>query len=293
MNKLESEIDNIQRFANACIGREYRVLCYSFSAKLEHLNEEQAKKSVDVDLIKITDELMMLVRQNSILHSLADYVDGSNFLWDSTFIETLTADEKKKYTKFNSALLDISSFTDNSTIYDAELPYFSSVIKYAVLIRYINYLKKIVALEQLQQPVILEGSEIEPQKIERKLDFESKFENWQIDILTECINNVKIFSKPVTAQTMSNVFSCKLKEPLQVAKYKNKLLAYFFSSLDNRALITRDWQVVCSKNRLFLSSAKGIILQQGHLSSAVSQNNEFLPKDCHIIDNYIKKLKRD
>jgi len=285
MNKLESVVDSVQQFANLCIRREYELRSYSFSAKLEHLNEKQTQTVVDSELLKTTDELMLIIRHSPILLSLSDYIENPNFLWDSTFIEMLSTDEKKKDVKFNTSLLDIATYTDNPQIYDTELPHLSSIVEYAVLVRYINYLKKFVQAEDLPEPP-------KPDKPEQPRHFESKFEDWQIDILTECVNEARIFNAPITSQMMKDILLCKLKEPLRVAKNKNKLLAYLFYQLDNRSYIVRDWQAVCAKNELFISSGKGIILQQGNFSSAVSQNNEFPPKDCHIIDKYIKQLKR-
>ena len=235
---------------------------------------------------------MLIIRHSPILQSLSGYIENPNFLWDSTFIEMLSTDEKKKDVKFNTSLLDIATYTDNPQIYDTELPHFSSIVEYAVLVRYINYLKKFVQAEDLPEPTIPEEPEIKLNKPEQPRHFESKFEDWQIDILTECVKEARIFKSLITSKTMKNILLCKLKEPLQVAKNKNKLLAYLFYQLDNRSYIVRDWQAVCAKNELFISSGKGIILQQGNFSSAVSQNNEFPPKDCHIIDKYIKQLKR-
>ncbi|MBS5979697.1 hypothetical protein [Dysgonomonas sp. Marseille-Q5470] len=293
MNKLESVVDGVQQFANLCIRREYELRSYSFSAKLEHLNEKQRQTVVDSELLKAADELMLIIRHSPILQSVADHTDSPNFLWDSTFIEILSTDEKKKYTRFNTLSLDFATYAGNTQIYDAELPYFSSVIEYAVLVRYINYLKRFVQEEDLSEPVTPEEPEIKIEKPEQSRNFESKFEDWQIDILTECVNEVRIFSTSISSQTMTDILSCKLKEPLRVAKNKNKLLAYLFYQLDTRSYIVRDWQAVCAKNELFISSGKGIILQQANFSSAVSQNNESPPKDCHIIDKYIKELKRD
>lgn len=285
INKLETIIDSIQRFANVCIRREYELRSYSFSAKLEHLNEMQRQSVVDSELMKVADELMMLIRRCPILQSLAEDMDNPNFLWDSSFIETLSADEKKRYTKFNPSLPD-------KAIYDADLPYFSSVVEYAVLVRYINYLKKFVREEVLPETPKPEEPETKTDKPEQARHFESKFEDWQIDILTECVNEARIFSTPMTLQSMKDTFLCNVSEPIQVARNKNKLLAYFFYQLDTRSYIVQEWQAVCAKNELFMSS-NGIILQQGNFSSAVAQNNEFPPKDCHIIDKYIKQLKRD
>lgn len=293
MNKLESVIQNIQQFANLCIRREYDLRAYSFSAKREHLNEKQRQVVVDEELLKTSDELMLTIRRNPILQSLSDYSDSPNFLWDSTFIEMLSADEKKKYAKFDLSLPDIAAYTGNPQIYDAELPYLSSVIEYATLVRYINYLKKFVHTADVLEPLAPENIEIKVETPEQPRHFEANFEDWQIEILSKCVNEARIFSTSITSQTMKDILLCNLSEPIRVAKNKNKLLAYLFYQLDSRSYIVRDWQAVCAKNELFISSGKGIILQQGNFSSAVAQNNEFPPKDCHIIDNYIKQLKRD
>lgn len=286
MDTREVKIKEIQKIANFFINKDVDILYYSFNAKFEHLNNEQKQEAVDSELLKISDKLMLLIRDNPILMEFKHTIDSSNFLWDSSFIEALTLDEERKYYTFDKLQY-------NKELLDKELPYFSSVVEYAVLVRYINYLKKFVREEVLPEPFKPEEPEIKTDKPIQPGNFESKFEDWQIDILTDCVNEVRIFNTPITSNTMKNILSCKLEEPLQVAKNKNKLLAYLFYQLDSRSYIVRDWQAVCAKNKLFVSSSKGIILQQGNFSSAVAQNNEFPPKDCHIIDKYIKQLKRD
>lgn len=286
MDTREVKIKEIQKIANFFINKDVDILYYSFNAKFEYLNNEQKQEAVDSELLRISDKLMLLIRDNPILMEFKHTIDSSNFLWESSFIETLTLDEERKYYAFDKLQY-------NKELFDKELPYFFSVVDYAVLVRYINYLKKFVREEVLSEPSKPEEPKIKTDKPIQPGNFESKFEYWQIDILTECVNEVRIFNTLITSKTMKNILLCNLKEPLQVAKNKNKLLAYLFYQLDSRSYIVRDWQAVCAKNKLFVSSGKGIILQQGNFSSAVAQNNEFPPKDCHIIDKYIKQLKID
>lgn len=255
--------------------------------------------ATEKEVEKVSDEFVVLLRLNPILQQLSDCIDTSNFLWDSTFIEALSLDEKRKYSDFKVSLLDSNTYLQNPTQYDEQLPYLSAIINYAVLSRYISYLKGLmptVAVRAKTEEVI-EKITVKPEAnidiVEEPQDFESNFNKKQVELLAQCVNELKLFKSLVSAELMHDIFLCKLKEPLRIGKNKNKLLAYLLSSLDNHSLITREWQSVCAKNGLFLSSGKGVVMQQGNFSSAVAQNNEFPPKDSHIIDNYIKQLKRD
>lgn len=294
MNKLESNMKSIQQFANACINKVYNSYSHSFTIKREILNTEQAKSATEKELERVSDELMVLLRQNLILKSLSNYIETTDFFWESLFIETLSPDEKRKYAGVNILSLNTNSYIQTPTLYDEELPYLSAVINYAALIHYANYLKSLIPAEKTENPIKeAENTESKTIPTNELQNFESNFEDWQLAVLVQCLNELKIFKTTITPEIINDIFSCKLKEPLRIARNKNKLLAYFFYALDNRSLITREWQAVCAKNKLFLSSGKGTVMQQGNFSTAVAQNNEFPPKDCHIIDNYIKQLKRD
>ncbi|MCC8035588.1 MAG: hypothetical protein LIO77_06620 [Rikenellaceae bacterium] len=278
MSKLETNIKHIQRFVNQCINKGVSSYTYSFSVKRELLNEKQATVATENELVKFSDEITILLRQNPILKSLKSYIETSDFLWESSFIENLSALEKKKYAGFNVSSLNTDSYAETPETYDQELPYLSATIQYVLLSRYVDYLKTFTSIENIidnPEPaeVTAEPEEINVIPVIEPLNLESNFDKRQIEILTKCLNELKIFTIPVTAKMMKDILSCKLKEPLKISKGKNKLLAYFFSSLDNRSLISREWQSVCAKSRLFLSSGKGAIMQQGNFSSAVAQNN--------------------
>jgi len=300
MSKLKINIKNIQYFANQCIDRVYNSFFHSFSIKQELLNEEQFNNATKKELEKTSDELMILLRKNPILKSLSDYIETTHFLWESAFIELLSPDEKKKYAEFNIVLLDVKNYIQNPTLYNEEIPYLSAIINYKAFNLYAKYLKSLIKPEKPQTPTNYQF--VEPQKKKenkvkvreesKEQDFGAKFEEWQIELLTKCINDSRIFSKTITSETMKEIFLCTLKFPLIVANGKNKLLAYFFASLDDRSLIIKNWQSLCSRKKLFLSY-KYTPLLQNHFSSAVNQCREIPPKDCHIIDKYIKQLKKD
>lgn len=132
----------------------------------------------------------------------------------------------------------------------------------------------------------------EPQQPEIIIkDFKSTLNEKQIEILVECINKIKILETAITIDIVEQILSCTTKQPLKIASKKNKLLIYLFTALSNRYHIVREWQAVCAQNKIFLTSEKGVFLNQDIISSTVNTNLEYPPKDSHIIDNYIKQLQ--
>ena len=139
-------------------------------------------------------------------------------------------------------------------------------------------------------PIITEKSEKREQlRPVIKRTFESFLDDEDINVLVKCINEVRLFNIPVTPELLKKLFVCELDVPLKTTN--NKLLAYLFSMLNYRNLITPNWQAVCGANKLFLS-LNGKILTQANLSSANAQANEVSPKGSEIIDKYLKHLKR-
>ena len=122
-------------------------------------------------------------------------------------------------------------------------------------------------------------------------DFKSTLNEKQIETLVECVNKIKILDTAMTIDIMQQILSCTTKQPLRIASKKNKLLIYLFNELNKRCYITSSWQAVCAQNKIFLTSEKGVFLNQDNISSTVSTNQDYPPKDSHIIDKYIKELQ--
>lgn len=119
----------------------------------------------------------------------------------------------------------------------------------------------------------------------------NNLKDWQINLLTECINEAGIFVNVATHLMVKQIFTCTLKEPVRLNNYKNRLLAYLFYNLYSLNLIPEQWQSICGKNELFISF-KGTLLTKDDLASASFQAKENPPKDSIIIDNYLKQLKK-
>ena len=236
-------------------------------------------------MFRVTDILVQLCK-NKVIDSLFEYTDNPEFLWNSSFIEYLTPNEKKKYRNFNLSAFDLNQYKVQNHSYDENLPYFSQIVQFIVYSKHIQLLKNELEFYQPSNPV---NVKVEEKPVIKKT-FESNFNKQQIEILTCCINEAYIFTEFVSSDTVNQIFECKLSTPLKVNN--NRRLAYFFVSLDDRSLITRNWQSVCEANQLFLSSLKGNVLKQTDLSTATNECRDFPPKNSATIDNYIKELKK-
>ena len=119
--------------------------------------------------------------------------------------------------------------------------------------------------------------------------FKCKLNNAQIKLLTECINEINIFSTEVNPQILEDFFNCRLSG---VLKSKNNiLLAYLMTGLSTREYITSVWQSVIYNNKLILAPQKDDYLNEYDLSSANNGANGLLNKKTEIINKYIKQLK--
>ena len=277
---IESVIRNIQNMANKCISRDLKAMNESLSLKLHYFDNEQRKSFLQQELFRNTDLLVQL-RKNPVIDSLFEYTDSPDFLWDSTFIEHLDPGEKKKYQNFDF---------NRNIIHDDDIPYFSQIVQFVVLSKFIKVLKNELELYQMPKPANENKLDSVVEKISTRKTFESNFDKQQIEILTCCINEARIFAETVSAKIVIQIFNCNLNKPLRVKN--NRRLAYFFASLDDRSLITHHWQSVCEANQLFLSSLKGNVLKKTDLSTATNECRDFPPKDALIIDKYLKQLKK-
>ncbi|MFC0343831.1 hypothetical protein ACFFH5_06445 [Epilithonimonas hispanica] len=297
---LEKNIKKLQQYVNDSIDAKYRDYSFSYSVKYSYLTEQQKNSVTEFEIEEFSNKLMLFVRKNRVLKQIIHDIEKPDFLWEGSFVECLSGEEKKTYVEYDFSSFNILEFIKTPSLYDETLPHLSHIIDYVVCIRYLKYLKSLIKPEKPQKPTNYQF--VEPQKEkEHKVkvreesteqDFGAKFEEWEIDLLTKCINDSRIFSKTITSETMNEIFFCRLKFPLIIANGKNKLLAYFFTSLDDRSLIIRNWQSLCERKTLF-QSFSGHILKQNDYSSNVYSNKIKEPKDCHIIDKYIKQLTKD
>lgn len=298
MDALKSSLENTQTLMNSFIRENEKNLAEGIDVRLKYLPEKQSQNLIEQELVKITERLAEIIIASPIVTELSKYTNNSNFIWESNILEILSPNEIKKYRNIDVHQFDYNKYNSQKNCYDDKLPYFSDIIEYISLNKYADYLNflentynsanKNVEISDIPIDTSKEQNE---NKIKQLKSFDCAFDDRQIRILTECVNEAKIFSAPVTTKVIKQLFILgKLKEPLIVRS--NKLLAYFFASLDDRSYITHNWQSVCDTNELFLTSSKGKRLTRSDLSSANNTSRDNPPKESEIIDKHIKQLKK-
>lgn len=276
------------------------------ASKSLYFDEEQADKLEQQEYVRTADELVQLYIRYSVLNDIQYFYSVSDFFWESGFYESLKSDEKRKYMSFNPLSFDYSRYEQDNTVYDEELPYFSVVVKAVVLERYSEYLRKkkeskVQAEMQLQQeqeelqPIQDKCQEpkIIPHVAETENPFKSILNDRQIALLVDCINEVEIFNALMTFEDLKAILSCKPKVIFR--SNNNRLVAFLFSELSNRGLITPNWQSVIARNKLFVTKniKKDKYLNQGDLATAANYvKGVEHEKDYVTISNYIKQLKK-
>ena len=304
--ELKVKFDHIQGIFNRCINHAYQIITDSIVAKSEYLNREQADELEQQEYIRTTDELAQLYIRYSVLDDIQNFYSIPDFFWESGFYEALKPDEKRKYLLFSPLSFDYSRYEQENSVYDEELPYFSVVVRVVVLERYSAYLRK--KKEDRAQAELEPQPEQEVQKpttntelpikvvppiAEPENPFDSVLNDKQIELIADCINEVKMFNASVTVDDLKAILSCKPNAILR--SNNNRYVAFLFSELSNRSLITTNWQSVIANNKLFLSKDKSRdkYLNQGDLATATNYVKGIShEKGFATIYNYIKQLKR-
>lgn len=304
--ELKIKFDHIQGIFNRCINHASQVMIDGIASKSLYFDEEQADKLEQQEYVRTADELVQLYIRYSVLNDIQYFYSVSDFFGESGFYESLKSDEKRKYMSFNPLSFDYSRYEQDNTVYDEELPYFSVVVKAVVLERYSEYLRKkkeskVQAEMQLQQeqeelqPIQDKCQEpkIIPHVAETENPFNSILNDRQIALLVDCINEVEIFNALMTFEDLKAILSCKPKVIFR--SNNNRLVAFLFSELSNRGLITPNWQSVIARNKLFVTKniKKDKYLNQGDLATAANYvKGVEHEKDYVTISNYIKQLKK-
>ena len=298
-DRLETQLTKIQSFVNHCVMQTFNVLIGNIMRKKECIGTMILKGMLQEEFLQITDKLSSIYMKYSALSCVEESYNENNFLWDSTFYESLNKEQMGKYSNF-----DLSTF-DYHTLYDEDLPMFSSLIDAILYERYSHYLKceieKIELSEikksfQRHSTIVYDNIEPSPPKEKPMIvgneinSFKSDFSEEQIEILTDCINEAKLFTTSVSPKITKSLFDCNLKGVLK--SNNNRLLAYLMQSLNLRGYVTDEWQSTIARSKLILGKTKDTPLTRTDLSTATDQINMKQPKGWETIDNYIKQLKK-
>ena len=301
---LKIQLDNIQRILNYCVTQTYNVLIGSILRKKSCISNIQLKDILQKEYIRITDELSSIYLNSPALACVEEYYNYDDFLWESTFFESLTKEQKQKYTSFSVSSFEYAKYIKAHTLYNDALPMFSYLVDAILYERYAKYLMaKIERIELTEVQTDRSRSSVlindEPCEQKRKPvvvgkrtnPFQSDFTDEQIDILTACINEIQLFTTCISPKILKDFFTCNLKGVLK--SNNNRQLAYIMQSLNLRGFITDEWQSAIARNELVLGKTKDTPLTRTDLSTATDQINMKQPKGWETIDKYLKQLKKD
>lgn len=294
--ELKPKFDGLQELFNRCINHAFRVLTDRITAKSAYLDCEQMRELEKLEYIRTADELAQLYLHYSVLSDIRNYYSDPAFLWESSFFEVLNPGEKKKYLAFSAVAFDHSRYEQDNTTYDAELPYFSAVVKTVVLERYAAYLqdrKSEDATQEENQTTVVTPPKAVPPIAETDNPFDSMLTDEQIAFLTVGINDVKMFNVPLTADDLTAIFAGK--PHAIVRSNNNRLVAFFFAGLSSRGLITQNWQSVIANYKLFLSKdrSRDKYINQSDLSTATNYIRDIGAEGKYAtIERYLKQVKK-
>ena len=302
-DNLKIQLDSIQRILSYCITQTYNVLIGNILRKKGCINNIQFKEILQKEYIRITDELSSIYLNHSALACVEEYYNAGDFLWESTFFESLTKEQKQKYTSFPVSSFEYAKYIEAHIYYNDALPMFSYLVDAILYERYTEYLMgEIDRIELTEVQTVQPRSSIlvndEPCEQKKKPvivgkgtnPFQSDFTDEQIEILTACINEIQLFTTHISAKILKDFFACKLKGVLK--SNNNRQLAYLMQSLNLRGFITDEWQSAIARNELVLGKTKDTTLTRTDLSTATDQINMKQPKGWETIDKYIKQLKK-
>ena len=227
---------------------------------------------------------------HSVLSDLRFCHSEPAFLWEGGFFEALHADEKKKYLAFSVPSFDYSQYERDNTAYDAELPYFSAVVNIVVRERYAAYLRqREISLSESAPKSAIAALPI----AETEKPFDSILSDQQIAYLATAVNDVKMFNVSLSADELKAIFACK-PEAI-VRSNNNRLVAFFFSGLSSRGLITPNWQSVIANHKLFLSkdTSRDKYINQSDLSTATNYIRDVGVEGKYAtLEKYLMQVKR-
>lgn len=294
----EIQFREIQEIVDACILHDYKAVIDAFSLKKEYLNESQLKDYLRQEIFRITESVVRLRQTYRALRSIHTDMELHDFLWESGFFEDLASQERKAYLAFECAKFDMEEYLQTPTTYDDGLPYLSVIIRFIVFSKYLDYLqvqeeKLLAFVKEIPAEAPQESKEEQPKFIKilgKSNPFQSNFTSKEIAILTDCVNEARVFTTSVTTNILKNFFACKLDGVLK--SNNNRLLAYLMMKLSAYDYITYEWQSVIAKNQLVFGKTKDKPLARTDLSTANDNVKYIEPKGHEIIDKYIKELKK-
>lgn len=233
--------------------------------------------SEDITLYK--GKIMDIIRHNPPLESVPRYFrDGrEDYLWYSDFYDDITKEVYQRYRTFVAPAIEITPANYAEELSKIDLPYFRELIDLVSL-------EKLCILYEANQPSekeksdtkaetniasegdtgkeedidILEEAEsgeqtksAQPKRHPKKRTYEPKLNSKQYVLLSECVEEIKLFRCKIKITELKKLLKGKLTEPLEVTNQKS--LVYLLDQLSENKYIKDTWMSVADGNKDFLS----------------------------------------
>ena len=127
-DNLKIQLDSIQRILSYCFTQTYNVLIGNILRKKDSIGNMQLKEILQKEYIRITDELFSIYQNHPALACVEEYYNNDDFLWESTFFESLTKEQKQKYISFSVSSFEYAKYIKAHTLYNDVLPMFSYLV---------------------------------------------------------------------------------------------------------------------------------------------------------------------
>lgn len=141
-NHIETNFREIQKILDSCIAHDYKTKVDALFLKREYLTQAQLKDYLRQEIFRVTEDIVAIQQKYRVLQYIVLDMDIPDFLWESSFFEDLNSDEKRKYISFRCSDFDMDAYLREPFCYDEQLPYFSIIINFVVLSKYLNHLQE-------------------------------------------------------------------------------------------------------------------------------------------------------
>lgn len=252
--------------------------------------------------------------------------DGrEDYLWYSDFYDDITKEVYHKYRTFTKPQNGITPANYAEELAKIDLPYFKELVDLISLERLLtDYTNKeaklkeeIAASKPINAPVadkqevfVEEQTVTENAKPKsttkdkqqfKKRSYEPKLTDKQYSLLAECIEQIKLFTRPVKVSELKKLLKGKLNESLRVTNQKS--LVYLFDQLMDSGYIKDTWVSVADGNKDFISfrtegnkerygdNIHYINMQQ--LLNCRNRNKKERIHGLDIIDDLIEQMRED
>ena len=202
-------------------------------------------------IINLKGKVMDIIRNNPSLASVPRYFhDGrADYLWLSDFYDEITKPVYQQYIAYVKNIIEVTPSTYVDELSKIRLPYFKDLVDLVSLEQLIKYCEK--KLPKKTNTIIEEKVNLSTTSNSSKRSYEPQLTTPQYKLLLSCIEQIKLFRRPIKVSELKKLLQGKLAEPLQVTNQKT--LVYLFDQLRDANYLKDTWMSIADGNNDFIS----------------------------------------